>query len=211
MNGLRRGRVFLSGVLAGMSVSLGGTVFLSVEDRLVGSVLFTVGLFTICVFGLHLFTGKVCYVFERDLDYALDLPFIWLGNLAGTWLSAQAALLTRIGPALAERAAVLCRTKLGDTLGSVFVLAVFCNLLIYIAVEGFNHAPHDLGRYLALFFGVVVFIQCGFEHCVANMYYFTVAGAWSGRALVCLLVTTLGNAVGGILFATARRLSREKA
>ncbi len=210
MNGLRRGRVFLSGVLAGMSVSLGGTVFLSVENKLAGSVLFPVGLFTICVFGLHLFTGKVCYVFERDLDYALDLPFIWLGNLAGTWLSAQAALLTRIGPALAERAAALCRTKLEDSLGSVFVLAVFCNLLIYIAVEGFNHAPHDLGRYLALFFGVVVFILCGFEHCVANMYYFTVAGAWSGRTLVCLLVTTLGNAVGGILFATARRLSREK-
>ncbi len=211
MDRFRRGRVFLSGVLAGMCVSLGGTVFLSVEDKLAGSVLFTVGLFTICIMGLHLFTGKVCYVFERDRDYALDLPFIWLGNLAGTWLSAQAALLTRIGPTLAERAAALCRTKLGDTVWSVFVLAVFCNLLIYIAVEGFNQAPHELGRYLALFFGVVVFIQCGFEHCVANMYYFTVAGVWSGRTLGYLLVMTLGNAVGGVLFSTARRLSRGKA
>lgn len=210
MDRLRRGRVFLSGVLAGVCVSLGGTVFLSVEDKLAGSVLFTVGLFTICIFGLHLFTGKVCYVFERDRDYALDLPVIWLGNLAGTWLSAQAALLTRIGPALAERADALCRTKLGDTVGSVFVLAVFCNLLIYIAVEGFNQAPHELGRYLALFFGVVVFILCGFEHCVANMYYFTVAGVWSGRTLGYLLVMTLGNAVGGVLFPTARRLSRGK-
>lgn len=211
MNRFRRGRVFLSGTLAGVCVSLGGTVFLSVEDKLTGSVLFTVGLFTICIFGLHLFTGKVCYVFERDRDYALDLPVIWLGNLAGTWLSAQAVLLTRIGPALAERAAALCRTKLGDTPGSVFVLAVFCNLLIYIAVEGFNQAPHELGRYLALFFGVVVFILCGFEHCVANMYYFTVAGVWNGRTLGYLLIMTLGNAVGGILFATARRLSRGKA
>ena len=50
----------------------------------------------------------------------------------------------------------------------------------------------------------MVFILCGFEHCVANMYYFSVAGMWSGKALVYLLVMTLGNSVGGILFPLVR-------
>lgn len=206
---MKTGRVFLSALLAGVCIGLGGTVFLSLENRTVGAVLFTVGLFVICTMGLHLFTGKVCYVLERDAAYALDLPVIWLGNLAGTGLLALLERCTRIGPALAEKAAGLCETKLGDGLGSIFLLAVFCNMMIYIAVEGFNRNPHELGKYLALFFGVVVFILCGYEHCVANMYYFSVAGAWSGKALLYLLVMTLGNAAGGVVFPVLRRCLAE--
>ena len=101
--------------------------------------------------------------------------------------------------ALAERAAGLCEVKLADSPVSIFLLAVFCNLLIYIAVEGFRRNPHELGKYLSLFFGVMVFILCGFEHCVANMYYISIAGMWSGKSLLYILVMTLGNAAGGVL------------
>lgn len=203
-------KVFLSAALAGVCIALGGTAFLSVESKIAGALFFTVGLFVICIFRLHLFTGKVCYVFDNDASYAVDLIFVWLGNLAGTFLAAQALLLTRTGPALALRAGELCQVKLGDGLLSVFALAVFCNVMIYIAVEGFNRAPHDLGRYIALFLGVAVFILCGFEHCVANMYYFSVASAWSGKALGYLAVMTLGNAVGGVVFPLARRLLTQR-
>lgn len=197
--------MFLSGILAGICIGLGGTVFLSLDNRVLGALFFTVGLFTICTQGLHLYTGKVCYVFEKDLAYALDLIPIWLGNLAGTWLLAMAERCTRIAPALVEKAQGLCETKLGDGLGSIFLLAVFCNILIYIAVEGYNKNPHEMGKYLALFFGVMVFILSGFEHCVANMYYFSMAGMWSGKTLLYVLVMTLGNSVGGVILPVARR------
>jgi len=203
-------RTFVSAVLAGICISLGGFVFLSVENRVIGAALFTVGLFTICIFGLHLFTGKVCYVFENDGAYALALPVIWLGNLAGTALAGGAVRLTRAA-AVAERAAELCRVKTDDALLSLFLLGILCNIFIYIAVEGFRNAPHDLGRYLALVFGVMGFILSGTEHCVADMFYFTVAGAWSGRAVLCLVVITLGNCVGGVLFPLLRRFIRGKA
>ncbi len=208
---MERLRVLLSGVLAGLCIALGGTAFLSMESKLAGALFFTVGLFVICLFKLHLFTGKVCYVFENGLGYAADLVLVWLGNLAGTFLAARALSLTRVGPALAEKAQALCQTKLSDGPLSIFILAVFCNIMIYIAVEGFNKAPHDLGRYLALFLGVAVFILCGFEHCVANMYYFSMAGAWSGKAFLYLLVMTLGNALGGVLFPVLRRFKDGKA
>ena len=197
-------KLFFSAVLAGVCVGLGGTVFLSLEDRVLGALFFTVGLFTICTQGLHLYTGKVCYVWEKDRSYALDLLPIWLGNLAGTFLLAAAERCTRIAPALAEKAQGLCETKLGDSLISIFLLAMFCNMLIYIAVEGFNKNEHQVGKYLALFFGVAVFILCGFEHCVANMYYFSIAGMWSGESALCLLIMTLGNSVGGWVFPVIR-------
>lgn len=198
-------KIFISGMMAGLAISLGGTVFLSVDSKIIGALAFTVGLFSVCTRGLALYTGRVCYLFENDRAYALDLPIIWLGNLAGTFLTAQILLQTRIAPILREKAAGLCETKLSDDLLSIFILAVFCNILIFIAVDGFRQNPHELGKYLALFFGVVVFILCGFEHCVANMYYFSVAGAWSAKTLLYVLVMTAGNSVGGLLLPLLHR------
>ena len=51
---------------------------------------------------------------------------------------------------------------------------------------------------------MIVFILCGFEHCVANMYYFSIAGAWSMKTLGYVLVMTLGNSVGGVLIPLLR-------
>ena len=52
-------KIFLSAILAGAVIAFGGTVFLSVENTVVGSLFFTIGLFVVCTRGLHLFTGKV--------------------------------------------------------------------------------------------------------------------------------------------------------
>ncbi len=202
---MKRLHTFVYGILAGLSIALGGTVFLSVDNRVIGAVCFTVGLFVVCTFGFNLFTGKVCYVFEQGRSYALDLPLIWLGNLAGAWLTAFLERQTRTGAALAEKAQALCTAKLNDSLLSIFILAIFCNIMIFIAVDGFKNNPHPAGKYLSLVFGIVTFILCGFEHCVANMYYFSVAGLWSWKALGYVLIMTLGNAVGGVLLPLLRQ------
>ena len=179
-------------------------VFLSVENKVIGAALFTVGLFVVCTMGLNLFTGKLCYVFDNDRAYALNLPVIWIGNLLGTGLIALLASLTRAAPALRERAMGLCQIKLDDSLLSLLFLGLLCNVFIYIAVEGYRSNPHELGKFLSLFFGVMGFILCGTEHCVADMFYFWMGGAWSGKALVCILAITAGNFAGGILLPLLR-------
>ena len=192
-------KTFVYGIIGGICISIGGCAFLSLENKIAGAIFFVVGLFTICTFGFNLFTGKVCYALQNDAKYVGFLGLVWLGNLVGCLLTGGLLLATRSGAALYEKAAGMAQVKLGDSLVSVFILAVFCNMLIYIAVEGFKSIPHDLGKYLALFFGVTIFILCGFEHCVANMFYLTVAKAWSGKAVIFIIVNSLGNAVGGIL------------
>ena len=198
----------INSVLAGISISIGGTVFLLCESRIVGALLFTVGLFNVCVFGFSLFTGKVCYVFDNDKRYALRLPVIWLGNLVGSVLIAFLEMQSSLFPALVEKAKVVCEAKLSQSLFSAFVLAFLCNILIYIAVEGYKTIPHAGGKYLALFFGVMVFVLCGFEHCVANMYYFSIGQVWSGRTILYLLVMTLGNVVGGVFIPLIRKMGK---
>ena len=198
-------KTFVSAVLGGACIGFGGTAFLSLDSKVLGALFFTVGLFVICTFGLNLFTGKVCYVFQKDRAYAWNIPLIWLGNLVGTGVVAAMMQMTR-NASIADKAAALCQVKLEDSLLSLFILGVLCNIFIYIGVEGFNHNPHELGKYLSLFFGVMVFILCGFEHCIADMFYFSMAGAWSSSAVVRLFVSTMGNAVGGIIFPEARKL-----
>jgi len=198
-------KTFVSAVLGGACIGFGGTAFLSLDSKVLGALFFTVGLFVICTFGLNLFTGKVCYVFQKDRAYAWNIPLIWLGNLVGTGVVAAMMQMTR-NASIADKAAALCQVKLEDSLLSLFILGVLCNIFIYIGVEGFNHNPHELGKYLSLFFGVMVFILCGFEHCIADMFYFSMAGAWSSSAVVRLFVITMGNAVGGIIFPEARKL-----
>lgn len=201
---------FVKGMIAGICIALGGTVFLALDNKIVGSLFFTVGLFVICTRGYNLFTGKVCYSLDQPRSYLGDLILIWLGNLLGTWGFALALRATRLAPTLTAKAQGMCELKLGDSLFSIFILSIFCNILIFIAVDGFKSNPHELGKYLALFFGVCVFILAGFEHCVANMFYISIAGMWSGQALLLILVNTLGNAVGGLLIPAGAWLLQEK-
>ena len=199
---------FLYSILGGMCIGIGGVVFLSCDSKVTGAVFFCLGLFTICTFGLNLFTGKVGYVFEQPLAYTGFVLSVWLGNLIGTGIVGYAVRATRIA-GIAEKAAALCQTKLDDGLLSIFILSVFCNILMFIAVDGFKTNPHEVGKYVGIFLGVIVFILCGFEHCVANMFYFSVANMWSGKAFLYLIVMSVGNACGGVILPLARQLKKK--
>ena len=197
------GRIFLKAAAAGITIGIGGAVYLTLENKVIGAVLFGVGLYTIVLNGLFLYTGKGGdLISAKDKKaYILQLIFTWTGNLAGTALAAAAISATRIGN-LGRTAEVICKTKLADTPHSILILAVFCGILMYVAVEGFR----EKGNPLILFFCVTVFILCGFEHCIANMFYFSLAGAWSLRAVTYLLLMTLGNSVGGILLPLVKKV-----
>ena len=192
----KMGNIFCKAVLAGIAIVIGGIIYLSVENKIIGALLFTVGLYAIVLNGLFLYTGKVGYlVVEKDKkEYLLILLTTWLGNLVGTAIGAFAFLNTR-NALVAQNVDIICEAKLDDTPLSIFILAVFCGFLMYIAVDGFK----EKGNPIILFMGVSVFILCGFEHCIANMFYFSLAGAWSGKAFLYLLIMTIGNSVGGIL------------
>lgn len=87
--------------------------------------------------------------------------------------------------------------KTNDSYLSLFILAVFCGMLMFIAVATFKLQPNILGA-LAVFLCVSVFILTGFEHCIANMYYFGLMYT-PDKYILPLLVMILGNSTGGIL------------
>lgn len=197
-------RMFALAVLAGIAIGIGGIVYLTMGNKIVGALLFTVGLYTICVHGLNLFTGKAGYLVVQPVSYLLDLLVIWCGNLAGTALAAAAVRQTRIAEIL-HKAEGLCQTKLSDSLLSLFVLGIFCGFLMYIAVDGFKTTQNPI----LLFLGVAAFILCGFEHCIADMFYFSAAGVWSAQSFLRILVISCGNAAGSILIPLFKKIPQE--
>ena len=197
----------LLALLAGICISIGGVAYLSCDIKFVGALFFTVGLFIILIANFNLFTGKVCYMFDNKPSYLLKLVLIWFGNLGGAMLSGWLFSLTRL-VSISEKCIELCQTKLNDSLLSLFILAIFCNILIFIAVHGFKNAKQNFVKVLCLFFGVSVFVLCGFEHCVADMFYFSFAGLWSWHTLLVIAVITAGNIVGAVFLPLYQKVRR---
>ena len=72
---------------------------------------------------------------------------------------------------------------------------------MYIAVNNHKKISGEIGKYIGIFLCVMVFILCGFEHSVANMYYFSAGSLWSFKTLLYVFIMVLGNSVGSILIA----------
>ena len=192
-------RQFLSAIIAGILIGMGGTVYLAQENSVVGSFLFAVGLFTIVIFQLHLFTGKIGYLPFQKPNYLIELAITWLGNLVGTFVCATMVRNSRIGDGLMDKVEGIVEVKLSDSFLSLFLLAIFCGFLMFIAVDTFKKQSGSTVKVIAIFVPVMVFILSGFEHVIADMYYFSLAQSWSGHCLMAVVVMTLGNSVGGML------------
>ncbi|MCF0143017.1 MAG: formate/nitrite transporter family protein, partial [Parasporobacterium sp.] len=126
-----------------------------------------------------------------------NVILIWLGNFLGAIVCCGLIRLAK--PAYAEKALEMVNKKLDMNLGLVFILAIFCGILMYAAVENFRRHPNDISGIFGIVFCVAVFILAGFEHSIADMCYcvFAVNSVTMGlRILLFLVVVTAGNAVG---------------
>ena len=205
-------KTLINGVLAGLFIGIAGTVYLACPYPVLGAFLFGLGLLTIVCNQFKLFTGAVGYLADQGRKapgYLVTLVFIWSGNLIGCFLCGSAVRMTRSAELLGivRKAEVICGVKCADSWDSLLILAFFCGILMYLAVDTFKREDvTPVVRMTNLFLCVAVFILCGFEHCIANMYYFSAAGMWSLQNLLLILLMTLGNALGGMLIPAANKV-----
>ncbi len=249
-------RLLLLSFFAGMLIALGAvassTAAHAVPDvgiaRLIMGAIFPIGLIMVVLLGTELFTGNalmVSAVVARKitvLQLLRNWALVYIGNFCGAilmaWLMATFGQLDIGGGALAVFTAKVAASKASLPWANAFVLGIFCNLLVCIAVYLGNTAHDTAGKILGIFFPVFGFVVCGFEHCVANMYYIP-AGifAWMNPAYAGmieaagintavldfgtfisanLIPVTLGNIVGGvvvglIMYAAHATKSKKKA
>ncbi|MBQ5995131.1 MAG: formate/nitrite transporter family protein [Clostridia bacterium] len=194
----------LSGISAGILISIGGSVFLACDNKYVGAVLFSVALLCICIKGYSLYTGKIGFIPEKHDKEAFSVLLLGLfGNLIGTVVCGYAIRFAL--PALGDTAEKICSLKLELTLPQTFIRGVFCGILMYLAVSIFR----DKQKVIGILFCIPVFILAGFEHSVADMFYFASSGIVSLKACLFILLVILGNTVGGMLLPILMKPQKE--
>lgn len=195
-------KTFILAIGAGLCIGIGGTVYLMCPSRLLGAVLFSVGLLTILVFKLKLFTGMTGYIFgeQHKLKYILTLVITWIGNFTGTFLVGFLLRNSRLALTLIPAAQQVVSAKLEDSWYSLMILGVFCGMLMYIGVDSFKKSQNQFSTLSTLMPVICVstFILAGFEHCIADMFYCVVAGL-SVKSLFVLLFVTFGNILGSFI------------
>lgn len=176
---------FFAGVLVALGAIASSTAAQGVADtgtaRFITGAIFPIGLMMVVLLGTELFTGNALMV-TAAMDKLITWPallrnwvVVYLGNFAGAIM--MAALMAFFGQlnigggSLAAYTVKIAAAKCSLPWMDAFVLGIFCNLLVCIAIYLGNTANDTSGKILGLFFPVFGFVIAGFEHCVANMYY----------------------------------------
>lgn len=195
---------FRSAVLSGIAVAIAGWGYLAFPN-IIGAVLFSFGLLTVVNYKLKLYTGTAGFVplrYEdgrsRWLRAIGELLFILFANIVGCLLISLLARMSPLG--LGESAQKILEARLAIGPLRAGLLAIGCGFIMTTVVTFARE-----GKPLALLFGVPLFINCGFPHCLADaFYYMTVPLSYTGihLAQVAMLYPCLviGNFIGCNLY-----------
>ena len=221
-------KLFLLGFLAGAYIALGALasqiVSCGIETpaaaRLLSALVFPIGLVMIIIAGGELFTGN-CLIFISVLSkntYFSAMLRTWLvvflGNFMGSVFIAVMVnfghVLTLFDGALAKSVVAAATAKVNIPFTDALIKGTLCNFMVCIAVWISFASDDNMGKILGLYLPITLFVVCGFEHSIANMY-FVPAGIfaqhvynipsealhWGSFLLRNLLPVTVGNIIGG--------------
>lgn len=199
-------RLFCRAFFAGIAIGLGGCAYVG-AGGLGGAVLFSVGLFAVCEFQLSLFTGKCGYLGIHGESAPLSLLGMLAANLLGASLM---GVLYYAGIGASDKIQAMAQAKLSLPLIRVFLRAIPCGLLMFIAVHAYKTSAQPVGKYLGIVLAVPAFIMANLEHCVADAFYFGFYAAQTGTLPIAMLPFTalaaLGNMLGSLLICTLLRV-----
>lgn len=175
-------------VLAGMCIAIACLCYLSVDDKVVGSLLFSVGLLAILSYDLNLYTGKIGVVstIYEFLQACETLFWNVIGCLVIISFTYNSPIWAKISPKLEQIIAVKLETSLFDML----ILGIICGILMLFATK-------KKDNYIVSILCVAAFILIGAEHSVADAFYlFTIPDI--GVYAVTIFTVAVGNALGAM-------------
>lgn len=231
------------GIMAGMFIALAGNAA-SIAGygaqavgigKMLSGALFGTGLIMVLLAGAELFTGN-CLISMAVLEKKVKVMsmlrnwfFVYLGNMIGgigyTFLMSLTTQQGMDGGKLAAYAINAAYGKCTIEFGPAVIMGVFCNVLVCIAVWVSYSSKDVVGKIVAMFFPIWIFVVSGYEHCIANMYFIPmgifsknndayVQAAmsqygltadqisqvnWQNFFVTNLIPVTIGNIIGGVV------------
>ncbi|MGL5315561.1 MAG: formate/nitrite transporter family protein [Peptostreptococcaceae bacterium] len=212
----------LLGIMAGIFIGLGGLGNILVTQtlanidpglaRLAGATVFPVGLMLVVMCGAELFTGNnlmTLAVIEKKTTMGKmfrNWGIVYVANFIGSLLL---VLVLYYGGTLAGDAATksiaIAESKVALTFTQSFLRGILCNMIVVLAVWMATGAQDVISKIFACWFPIMLFVLCGFEHSVANMFFIPMGMALGANVTITQMISnlvpvTLGNLVGGAIF-----------
>ncbi len=221
-------KMILLGFFAGMFIGFAGiasttassTIAVPSLAKLAGAMIFPAGIAMVLIAGSELFTGNnliIIAFLEKKVTLAKMLKnwfFVYVGNFLGAAFVAVLVVYGHtpdlFGGDLAQAIVNAGSARTDLTVAEGFIRGILCNVLVCIGVWMSFAAKEVSGKLFTSFWPIMVFVLCGFEHSVADMYFGVAAlltGAeygivaesltWFNFLVKSLLPVTLGNIAGG--------------
>jgi len=195
--------ISLLGILAGFFIGLGAMfATLATTDiqigfgltKLVGGIVFSLGLILVVVAGAELFTGNALMVGSRASgkirlsQLFKNWGIVYFTNLIGSLLLVVIVFYSQFwaldGFKVGVNALSIANAKVNLAFWPAFSRGILCNTLVCLAVWLCFSARSTVDKIFAILFPITAFVACGFEHSVANMYFIPAGIAMAGQAKV---------------------------
>ena len=209
------------GILAGIFIGLGGagnilaSQTLSNIDaslaRLVGATVFPVGLMLVVICGAELFTGNnlmTLAVMNKKItlrELFRNWSLVYIANFIGSTLLAVAIFYAgTFNGDESNKVISIAQSKSTLTILEALIRGILCNMIVVLAVWMATAAQDIISKIFACWFPIMLFVLCGFEHSVANMFFIPMgmllgANVTIGQLITNLIVVTIGNMIGGAI------------
>ncbi|MEG1196967.1 MAG: formate/nitrite transporter family protein [Raoultibacter sp.] len=231
------GKTFVLALLAGAFIAFGALyfcVFLGdpsipfAVQRIVGGLCFCLGLVLVLCCGAELFTGNMLMttaLLSKKITAGALLKnwgIVWVGNFVGAlivvFLVFMAHTASMNGGQVGTAMINVALSKVTPDWITLFFKGILCNILVCLAVWiGFS-ARTVVDKVVGILLPISAFVACGFEHCVANMFFLPMAFVLKitgfstavdataldmGSLFANISAATLGNIVGAVVFVAA--------
>ena len=174
--------------LAGLLISLGATAFLTAGNKIVGALLFSIGLTAVILLEANLYTGKIGYVNSKAK--LISAALILIQNLLVALVCGLIFYSTKNN--ICEN---LWLNKLTKSWHEFLFDSIGCGICIYLSVELYKKT----GSIFVIVLGVLVFILSGFEHCIADIFYLSASISFDLKSILYILTAIIGNSIGSLL------------
>lgn len=172
---------------------------------------FGIGLVAISYLGAELFTGNcfctVLPIYDKKAKWKDIIPawiLCYIGNAIGMILIGIVFVLSqKDGTLLSNYLKPLYQAKMNFTFMPLLMKAILCNFAVCIGAYAGIKVKADFPKVLIIMFFVCTFVIAGFEHCIANMGFFTMIITEYGTSLdysllfIHMFISTIGNIIGG--------------
>lgn len=177
-------------VLAGVFISVGAVCYLN-NPNIIGAILFSIGIMAVIALDCPLYTGKIGFINKNNYG---DMGVVLTCNLIGSFGSGIIYGLC-VSDNIYATANNIIVHKLDQPYFTQFIMGIGCGICIYLCVL----FAKKFSNPVLIALPIVVFIMSGYNHCIADTFYYAVYGKFNDEFILYLIRVIAGNSVGSIV------------